>query len=144
MADDDPGEGATGKPEPGGGPEAVFRAHLAAGRLMLQRARGSGRFVFPPRVAEPGTGARDLEWVEASGQGVVHATTVVRVRPPGESYDVCLVDLAEGPRIMGNVEGLAPGQVRIGMAVLARVDPDGPEGPRVVFRPAPEEEASRG
>src|SRR3546814_8186060 len=36
---------------------------------MLQRARGSGAYIFYPRVAEPRTGATDLDWVEASGRG---------------------------------------------------------------------------
>lgn len=116
------------------GPEATFRAFLDAGRFMLQRARGSGRYVFPPRVAEPATGDRDLEWVEASGRGVVYATTIVRVRPPEESYNVALVDLAEGVRMMARVEGIAPEAVRIGMAVVGAVS-EGPDGPLVVFRP---------
>ena len=36
-------------------------------------------------------------------------------------YTVALVDLAEGPRVMGRVEGLPPEQVAIGLAVQARV-----------------------
>ncbi|MDW8445181.1 MAG: zinc ribbon domain-containing protein [Acetobacteraceae bacterium] len=67
--------------EPNAGPEAQFRAFLAEGRLMLQRSRSTGRYVFFPRVAAPGTGERDLEWVEASGLGTVYATTVTRQRP---------------------------------------------------------------
>ena len=45
---------------------------------MLQRCSSSGAFVFYPRVAEPGSGATTLEWVEASGRGTVYSTTVVR------------------------------------------------------------------
>ena len=102
-------------------PEQEYFAHLAQGRFMLQRSRGSGRFYFHPRVAEPVTGARDLEWVEASGHGTIHAATVVRSKPPQPSYNVVLVDLAEGPRVMSRVEGIAPEAVRIGMAVRARI-----------------------
>lgn len=103
-------------------PEHEYFAHLAQGRFMLQRSRSSGRFYFHPRVAEPVTGARDLEWVEASGRGTVYATTVVRPKPPQPSYTVVLVDLAEGPRVMSRVESVAPDAVRIGMAVRARID----------------------
>lgn len=88
---------------------------------MLQRSASSGRFVFYPRVAEPGSGATDLEWVEASGDGVVYATTVIRQRPPAASYNVALIDLAEGPRMMSRVEAIDPAQVRIGMRVRARI-----------------------
>ncbi len=66
------------------GPEAEFRAHLAAGRFMIQRSASTGVHVFHPRVAAPRTGESDLEWVEASGRGTVYASTVVRVRPPAE------------------------------------------------------------
>src|ERR1700730_10842297 len=88
---------------------------------MLQRSRVSGKYFFYPRVAEPVTGARDLEWVEASGRGTVHATTVVRPKPPLQPYNVVLVDLEEGPRVMSRVEGIPPDQVRIGMKVKARI-----------------------
>lgn len=116
-------------------PEAEWRAHLAAGRFMIQRSRSSGRHVFYPRVAEPGTGAADLEWVEASGRGTVHAVTIVRRKPPTPDYNVVLVDLAEGPRLMSRVADIAPDAVAIGMAVKARIDEE--EGqPLLVFVPA--------
>ena len=115
-------------------PDEDFRRFLAQGRFMIQRSVESGRHVFFPRVAEPATGAA-LEWVEASGRGVVHATTVVRRKPPEPSYNVALIDLAEGPRMMSRVEGLEPDAVRIGMPVTARiVEQDGE--PVVVFTPA--------
>lgn len=88
---------------------------------MLQRSRASGKCFFYPRVAEPVTGERDLEWVEASGRGTVHATTVVRAMPPAEPCNVALVELDEGPRVMSRVEGIAPDAVRIGMRVQARI-----------------------
>jgi uncharacterized OB-fold protein len=102
-------------------PEQEYFEHLAQGRFMLQRSRVSGKYFFYPRVAEPLTGARDLEWVEASGRGTVYATTVVRTKPPQRPYNVALVDLEEGPRIMSRVEGIAPDEVRIGMKVRARI-----------------------
>lgn len=102
-------------------PEKEYFAHLAEGRFMLQRSRSSGQFFFYPRVAEPRTGARDLEWVQACGRGTVYATTVVRAKPPALPSNVVLVDLEEGPRVMSRVEGLAPDAVRIGMPVQARI-----------------------
>ena len=41
-------------------PEAEYAAFVAEGRLMLQRMRGTGEYVFFPRVAQPGTGRADL------------------------------------------------------------------------------------
>jgi uncharacterized OB-fold protein len=102
-------------------PDADYQAFLQEGRFMIQRGRSSGRHHFYPRALEPGTGHDDLEWVPASGLGTVYSTTVVRVRPPAPSYNVALIDLAEGPRMMSRVEGLAPEDVHIGMAVRARI-----------------------
>ncbi len=113
-------------------PEQDYLKFLSEGRFMIQRSRSSGRHVFYPRVAEPGTGATDLEWVEASGHGTVYATTVMRQRAPTPSYNVALIDLAEGPRMMSRVEGIAPEAVKIGMAVKARVASEG-DGFLVVF-----------
>jgi uncharacterized protein len=113
-------------------PDAQFASFLRQGRFMIQRSRSSGHHVFYPRVAEPGTGALDLEWVEASGLGTVHSTTVVRPKPPAEPYNVALIELAEGPRMMSRVEGVAPEAVRIGMQTRARIRQD-PDGPYVVF-----------
>jgi len=115
-------------------PEAEFRRHLEGGRFLLQRSRLSGRFVFPPRTLAPGSGEDELDWVPASGRGRVHSTTTVRCKPPAADYNVALVDLDEGPRLMSCVVGIAPAEVRIGMAVRARVEP-GEDGARVVFEP---------
>lgn len=116
-------------------PEAEWRAHLAEGRFMIQRSRSTGGHVFYPRVAEPGTGADDLEWVEASGEGIVHAVTIVRKKDPADSYNVVLVDLAEGPRLMSRIDGVPVEQVKIGMAVRASITKEGDQS-LLVFVPA--------
>jgi len=102
-------------------PEQDFAAFLEAGRFMLQRSRETGRYIFYARVAEPGTGCTDLEWVEASGSATVYSTTVIRQKPPAASYNLALVDLAEGPRMMTRIEGIPPEHVRIGMRVSAKI-----------------------
>jgi uncharacterized protein len=64
------------------------------------------------------------ESVTSAGAGVVYATTVVH-RPDEEPYNVCLVDLDEGVRAMGRVEGVAPEDVTIGLRVQAQIGDDG-------------------
>lgn len=119
----------------GPGPEAQFKAFLAEGKFMIQRSAATGAHVFYPRVAAPGSGGADLAWVEASGQGIVYATTVTRQRPEkGGDYNIALIDLAEGPRMMARVDGIAPDAVQIGMKVRARVDELSGE-PAVIFEP---------
>lgn len=117
------------------GPEAQWRAALAQGRFLLQRAVSSGTVIFPPRLAEPGTGDEELDWFEASGLGTVHAVTVIHDKPPASPYNVVLVELDEHVRLMSRVEGLAPEAVTIGLRVRARVGAeDG--APLLLFEPA--------
>jgi len=115
-------------------PHRDYMDFLTQGKFMLQRSRESGAFLFHPRVAEPKTGCNDLEWVEASGRGIVYSTTVIRMKPPAVSYNLSLIDLEEGPRMMSRVEGIDPESVTIGMAVKARISQvDG--APLVLFTP---------
>jgi uncharacterized OB-fold protein len=116
-------------------PQEEWLAHLTAGRFMIQRSRTTGGHVFHPRIAEPRTGADDLEWIEASGLAVVHAVTIVRKKIPGDSYNVVLVDLAEGPRLMSRIDGIDHDAIAIGMTVCARIIHEG-DGPLLVFTPA--------
>ena len=118
------------------GPEAEFAAHLAQGRFMIQRSASTGAHVFYPRPFVPRTGETDLEWVEASGEGTVYATTVNRRSPDkGGSFNVALIDLAEGPRMLARVVGIPPEEVKIGMKVRARIEHlNG--APAVVWEPA--------
>jgi uncharacterized OB-fold protein len=50
------------------GPEQQFKSYLSQGKFMIQRSKSLNQFFFHPRVAFPGTGERDLEWVEVSGK----------------------------------------------------------------------------
>ena len=119
----------------GPGPEATFQAHLAEGRFMIQRSASTGLHVFYPRVVMPCSGEADLEWVEASGEGTVYATTVTRRRPEkGGDYNVAPGDLAEGPRMMSRVVGMDPTEVNIGMKVQAKID-ELNGAPAVMFEP---------
>jgi uncharacterized OB-fold protein len=115
-------------------PEQEFFAFLAQGRFMMQRSRETGSYFFYPRVAEPGTGCTDLEWVEVSGGGTVYSTTVIRQKPPSPHYNLALIDLAEGPRLMSRVEGVAPEAVHIGMPVRAKIVRENDQ-PILVFEP---------
>jgi uncharacterized OB-fold protein len=98
---------------------------------MIQRSRSTGRHVFYPRIAAPGTGEQDLEWVAATGRGTVYAITVNRGRDA--TYNLALVDLEEGPRMMTRIDGVET--VPIGTAVTAKIIEDA-GAPLVVFEVA--------
>lgn len=118
-----------------GSPEARWRAGLAEGKVLLQRATASGDCFFPPRLAEPRTGDEAWSWIEASGMGRVYSVTVVNQKPPAIAYNVALIDLDEGPRLMSRVEGVAVEAIGIGLRVRARIAM-ADDGPILLFDPA--------
>jgi uncharacterized OB-fold protein len=115
-------------------PFTHYRNHLDQGQLAYQ-VDGNGKAVFYPRVIAPASGATDLQWRVSKGHGTVHATTTLFPRG-GEPYDVSLIDVDEGFRMMSRIEGIDPMDVAIGMRVKVRVVPgDDDNPPYPVFEP---------
>ena len=114
-------------------PLAQYQARLARGELGYL-ADADGRALFYPRVATPIGYRGELRWAASRGHGTVYATTVIA--PKGEAaYNVALIDMDEGFRLMSRVESIPAEHVRIGMRVKVRVHPGGEEGPYPVFDP---------
>jgi uncharacterized OB-fold protein len=105
-------------------PLAAFADGCRDGRLLFT-VDADGRPVSPPRAG--------LAWAESTGLGTVYATTTARPRD-GEPYDVSLVELDEGARLMSRVEGVAPEAVAVGLRVRVAFAEGDPPVP--VFRPA--------
>lgn len=109
------------------------------GELLYQECTSCGNRQLYPRLACTNCGAEPV-WRTASGRGVVHTFTVVRQSGPPFNqflpYVLAVVELEEGPRMMGNVTDCDPADVSIGLPVVAygvRVE----EGLAVpFFRPA--------
>jgi uncharacterized OB-fold protein len=63
----------------------------------------------------------DVDWVKASGRGTVYSVTVCHRPAPGFEkdvpYNIVLIELEEGVRMMSTVVGCDNDEVRIGMAV---------------------------
>ena len=115
------------------GPEQQFKNFLSEGKFMIQRCKSLNKFFFHPRVAFPGSGERDLEWVEASGNGEVYSSSCNRRLPEkGGDFNLSLITLEEGPRMMARVEGIDPDKVEIGQKVKARISSLNGE-PAVIF-----------
>ena len=116
-------------------PGAAFEAFLKSGEFRLQACAECGKQVFFPRTLCPFCGSGSLEWKKPSGRGMVYSTTIVRQRPDrGGDYNLAIVELAEGARMLSRVEGVPPTEVRIGMSVEAQVA-EANGAPIVVFRP---------
>ncbi len=118
------------------GPESHYQEYLAKGEFRIQRCDACNSHVFYPRMLCPHCGSSALKWIVPSGAGTVYSTTVMRRRPEaGGDYNVCLVDLEEGPRLMSRVDGPPPAAIGIGMRVKARIAGGGDAGFFVVFEP---------
>ena len=118
------------------GPDQFFQRALAEGEILLPKCDDCGAYHFFPRVLCPHCHGSAISWKKARGKGRVHTTTVVRRKPErGGDYNVCVVELDEGVRMMSRVEGIAPGEVVIDMPVTAFVGEA--EGvPAVLFKPS--------
>jgi uncharacterized OB-fold protein len=92
------------------------------GRLEFLRCTACGTLVHPPAPVCPRDYGTSLAWSPVSGRARV-ATFTVNHQPwmpgPALPYVVAIVELEEQPdvRLMTNVVGCAPDQVRIGMPV---------------------------
>lgn len=87
----------------------AFWTSIADGKLMLRRCTECRRFHYYPRTNCPYCWG-ETEWVQASGEGVIFASTTVRRMglPPFNKrvpYNLSIVELAEGPRMLTNVVG---------------------------------------
>ena len=113
-------------------PLAIFQQHCADGELGYQVDEAGDAF-FYPRVCAPRSGGTDLGWRVSKGLGTVYATTTLFPRG-GEPYDVSLIDVDEGFRMMARVENIDPMEVTIGMRVQVRmVDGTGEQPAYPVF-----------
>ena len=101
-------------------PLGIYNEHLKRGELAYQFSPAAGKPVFYPRIVCPYTGSENLEWRVSKGLGTVHATTVTHPEK-GDPYNIVLVDMDEGFRLMSRVEEIAPMEVKIGMRVKFRV-----------------------
>jgi len=101
---------------------AQHQAALAEGKFLIQQCNDCSKHIYFPREVCPHCGSDAVQFASPSGQGTVYAVTTVRRKPAdGGDYNVSLVDLDEGPRLMSRVDNLKPDEVKIGQRVKARV-----------------------
>lgn len=118
----------------------AYESFVAAHELHVQRCLGCDHLRLPPSWICPSCLAEEYEWVPVSGHGSIHSfiwylqplDPAFRATP----YNVTIVELAEGPRVISKVVDVRPGDLRVGQSVEASFE-DGPPGDSVlVFRTA--------
>ncbi len=120
---------------------APFWDGLHAGELRLQRCSACASFQYPPETFCYGCGSTDLEWRTTSGRGTIYSFITVHQRyhpafAEDLPYNVSIVELEEGPRLISNVIGVGPEAVQVGMAVQASPQRLSDEHSALYFEPA--------
>ena len=112
----------------------------AEGRLMLQRCGGCGAWRFQARRRCDLCRSTDSDWAEASGRAILvtHARVHHNYHPAFEAelpYNIAVVELEEGPRILTNLVGIDGIELRAGLPLEAIFEEAG-EGVHIPkFRP---------
>jgi uncharacterized OB-fold protein len=109
--------------------------------LYVQQCRACGARRYYPRAVCPTCLSSDTAWVLSSGRGTVYTYTVTyQNQAPGFRdelpYVLAYVELDEGVRLLTNIVGCAPEDVRIGMPVAVTFDDVTPEVTLPKFKPA--------
>jgi uncharacterized OB-fold protein/acyl dehydratase len=115
-----------------------FWEGIEARELRIQRCDGCGRLRHPPGPMCPSCHSLASSHVVASGRGEVYSWVVAH-HPPIPPFEypnlIALVALEEGTRIVANLLGVAPADVRAGMRVRAVFDEVEPGRPLLGFEP---------
>jgi uncharacterized OB-fold protein len=95
------------------------------GRFLLRHCNTCGVDHYYPRPFCPSCWSEDVAWREASGDATLYTFSIVRQNdlppfPERVPYVAAVVELAEGPRVMTNIEGVEFDDIEIGMKL--RVD----------------------
>jgi uncharacterized OB-fold protein len=106
---------------------AFYERAAATGVLHLQRCDACSTWRHPPRILCAACGSDAWSWQPAAGTGRIFTWTVThRATDPafaGElPYAIVVVELDEGPRVVGNVIGLAPTDLRLDLLVRVVLD----------------------
>jgi uncharacterized OB-fold protein/acyl dehydratase len=108
-------------------------------RLVIQKCSGCGVLRHPPRPRCDKCGSYEWEEAEASGRGTVYSF-VVNHYPQVPAFDyplaVGLIELEEGTRLVADIVGIDPADVKVGMAVEVEFVEHDPDLTLPAFHPA--------
>ncbi|MEW6613894.1 MAG: Zn-ribbon domain-containing OB-fold protein [Thermodesulfobacteriota bacterium] len=87
-----------------------YKEALMSGSFLGLKCNKCGGYTVPPKKVCIQCASEDMDIVNLSGKGEIKTYTVIRVPPEGfeAPYIVGMVELDEGPWIMGNIVDLDP------------------------------------
>src|SRR5512136_2420845 len=100
--------------------------------MVGQKCKKCGHVGFPPKgVCKYCSESSEFDPIQRSGRGKIHTFDLISAAgaPPeftdqekaGGSYPVAIVELAEGPKVIGQIADADPKEVKIGMPVKAEL-----------------------
>ncbi len=98
------------------------------GKLLLQHCQQCHQYQFYPRLYCMQCGSDKLQWAEASGRGRIYSYTIIHRNKTPEfvqdvPYNVAIIQLDEGPRMMANIVGSDNSQLGVDLPVTVVFDP---------------------
>lgn len=99
-----------------------FWAGCKAHELRFQKCKACGHVRWPASIICPMCYSKEMKWIVAEGKGRVYSFAVYHVayHPGFENdlpYVVADVELEEGPRLLTNIVGCRPDEVKCEMLV---------------------------
>jgi len=89
-----------------------YNEALKENKLLGLKCRECGTITVPPKMVCRKCASPDMEIIELTGKGKIQTFTTCNVAPEGREdevpYIIVLVELNEGPWIMGNLTGIDP------------------------------------
>lgn len=97
-----------------------YQQGLEQGEFLGLHCNHCDTVTFPPLGTCRNCNGTDLEVSQISGEGTIRTFTVIRVAPEGRKppYVVAMVELEEGPSVMGNLVDINPDEAD--MALIGR------------------------
>jgi uncharacterized OB-fold protein len=101
---------------------APFFEGARQGQLVVQACGECGTLRFPAQELCANCLSSQADWVKMSGRGEVYSYNVMhQVYHPGFAaevpYAVVVIKLEEGPKLVSNLVGVKPHEIRCGMPV---------------------------
>ena len=102
-----------------------YNEALKENRLLGLKCKACGTITTPPKMVCRQCTGSDLEITELKGTGKIQTFTTVLVAAEGREdecpYVIVLVELDEGPWIMGNLTGIDPTKATMGELINKKV-----------------------
>ncbi len=95
---------------------------VAEKKLLIQRCLGCEELRHPPGPMCPSCHSLEWDTIESSGHGEIYSYVTFH-HPPIPPFEypnvIVLVELDEGTRVVSNLPGVAPDDVKVGQSVQA-------------------------